>query len=399
MVDGRIAAATIDSAAIDALITAIGRPLWQRRIAEIVGWTKGGQRSGRAILQRHAVELTLDRLARGLGRAPSPAERAIAQIGAEAARVHRALSPGGRARMRAMLHQGLEGAETLVPVFHLLRTALLQRSRGFHVHFAGFEDATLFDLLLTRDGATAEVACDTVSAEEGRDVHRGAWHQLVDRIDPDLQTWLAAHPGRYLLKLTLPQGLKREHETLATLHTRISAMLADQRRADHDPACVLRLDPLVLAGAQAEERGLLDGLRREFGSQAHLAVTGSGQGVFVLAARAAREDEVAVAIRRRLFAIAPARLTGSRPGILAMFVEDTDRTEWAELRERLELEGETRQFLAQAAARGVVAVTCASRLELLGAGDGAPDGEFRFRNPSHPAAKAAALAPAVMSSV
>jgi hypothetical protein len=144
----------------------------------------------------------------------------------------------------------------------------------------------------------------------------------------------------------------------------------------------------------------MSSLRREFGHQAHLAVTSAGEGLFVLAARAGREDEVAVAIRRRLAALAPARLTGSRPGILALFIEDTDRTEWRHLRDRLELEGEARQFLTHPEARGVVAVTCASRLELLGgtAPDAASDGELRFRNPAHPAAKFAGLAPAVLSS-
>jgi hypothetical protein len=99
-------------------------------------------------------------------------------------------------------------------------------------------------------------------------------------------------------------------------------------------------------------------------------------------------------------AIAPVRLTGKRPGILAMLVEDTDRTEWRHLREQLELEGEARQFLTNPEARPVVAVSCVSRLELFGASTpyAAPEGELRFRNPSHPAARAAALAPAVLSS-
>ena len=131
------------------------------------------------------------------------------------------------------------------------------------------------------------------------------------------------------------------------------------------------------------------------------AVTTGADGVFVLAARASRADEVAVAIRKRLSVIAPLRLSGTRPGILAMLVEDTDRIEWRALRERLELEGEARQFLAHPSSRGVIAVTCASRLEMLGASapDAAPEGEMRFRNPSHPAAKVAGLAPAVLSSV
>jgi hypothetical protein len=49
----------------------------------------------------------------------------------------------------------------------------------------------------------------------------------------------------------------------------------------------------------------------------------------------------------------------------------------------------------------VVAVTCTSRLELfaMAGPDAAADGELRFRNPAHPAAKAPGLAPAVLSSV
>jgi hypothetical protein len=304
-------------------------------------------------------------------------------------------------RFRAALAAAMENEATLLPIFHLLRTVALQRKRGFEVHFAGFADGASFDLLLHRQGVEAELACDVVSAEEGREVHRGAWVNLVDRIDPDLQIWLSHHPGRYLLKLTLPQGLNADQTRLAALHDRIRLMLQSDQRADHDEAAVLRLDPLMLAAAQADELGLMPSLRREFGHEAHLAVTSRGAGVFVMAARAAREDEVAVALRRRLAAITPTRLTGTRPGILAMFVEDTDRTEWRHLRDRLELESEARQFLTHPQARGVVAVTCASRLELLGgtAPDAAADGELRFRNPAHPAARAAALAPAVLSSL
>jgi hypothetical protein len=67
----------------------------------------------------------------------------------------------------------------------------------------------------------------------------------------------------------------------------------------------------------------------------------------------------------------------------------------------LELEGEARQFMTNPEARPVVAVTFTSRLELFGLGEphAAPGGELRFRNPGHPAARVAALAPAVMSSV
>jgi hypothetical protein len=300
-----------------------------------------------------------------------------------------------------VLAAALSAQNTLEPLFHLVRTAMLQRERGFEIGFDGLEEGAPFDLLIGRGGSTAEIACEVLSAEEGRMVHRGAWLRLVDRIDPDLQAWLAAHPGRYILKMTLPRGLKaaageQDAAPLALLHARITRLLSERRRADHDEAAVLRLDPLMLAAAQASELGLMPRLRREFGPEAHLAVTAAGSGVFVMAARAGSVDEVAQAVHRRILDLAPARLTGTRPGILAVFIEDTDRLEWRNLREQMTLEGEIRQFLTRPEARPVLAVTCASRLEMLGcpAPDAVPAGELRFRNPGHPGARLAALAPA-----
>jgi hypothetical protein len=389
---------------IAAFLRLAGERAWAKRIADLTERARCGQRGGRALIQRHALELTLDRQSRGAA-ITTRAERIVAGLAQEAVSTHTKLPADGRARLRERLRAALAGEATLAPLMHLFRTAALQRSRGFTVQHCGLADGAAHDLLIARDGAEAEIACDSLSAEEGRDVNRTAFVNLADLVDPDLQTWLAAHPGRYVLKLTLPQGLRADQSGLAQLHGRIRAMLEGQRRADHDEAAVLRLDPLMLAGAQLAEppaeQGLMGSLRREFGAEANLAVTTAGGGVLVLAARAARADEVAVAIRRRLAVIAPLRLSGTRPGILSMFVDDTDRTEWRALRDRLELEGEARQFLAHPSARGIVAVTCASRLEMLGtaAPDGAPDGEMRFRNPAHPAAKAPGLAPAVLSSI
>jgi hypothetical protein len=393
---------------LEPFVALVGKKRWHERLGEIRDLAAAGPRASQAIRQRHVLELSVEKLRRQPDARASTTERLLGLIAHEIPPIAAELTPRGRDRLIDQLQLGLTGQNTLVPVFHLIRSALLQRSRGFSVTFPGLEQDAPHDLLLTRDEIEAEVACDVVTAEEGRGVHRGAWFRLADRIDSDLQTWLAAHPGRYLLKMTLPGGLRGglhesepDSETLANLHQRIRAMLETKSRQDHDEAIVLRLDPLLLAGAQAEDLGLIFSLRREFGPEAHLSVTATGGGVFAMAARAGQENEVAIAIRRRLAAIAPVRLTGERPGILSIFVEDTDRLEWRGLRERLELEGEARQFMTNPEARPVVAVTLTSRLELFGLGepDAAPGGELRFRNPGHPAAKILALAPAVMSSV
>ncbi len=393
-----------DPETLDAFVALAGAGVWAERLAALRA-LGARTRGGRALLARHCIELAIERRRRCPADLPTAAEARISSLAARAVELAESLPVAGRQRLRAALLAAFATQDALIPLFHVLYTAGLQRSRGFEVEYSGLAEGAPFDLLIRREGVEAEIACSIVSAEEGRGVHRGAWFDLVDRMDPALQSWLAAHPGRYLLKVTLPHGLRGDTEpaqgALAALQERITGLLTKLRRADHDEAAVLRLDPLLLAGAQADELGLMQGLRREFGPEAHLAVVASGGGLFVLAARAGREDEIATAVRRRLDAVAPVRLTGTRPGILAVFVEEVERREWRLLRERLELEGEARHFLTHPAARRVVAVTCASRHELFGAAgpDAAPDGELRFRNPAHPAAKVAALAPAVLSSV
>ncbi len=385
---------------LDALVDRIGRRVWATRLAMLKRGCTASY-SGRALAQLHALELTVERLRRpGRNTAISPAERRVVALASDLVELAGSLSDAGQARLDAKFAEAMTDDGTLVALFHL-------------VHTAALEEGASFDLLLSRDGVQAEIVCEVMSAEAGRDVHRGAWSALMDRVDPDLQDWLSAHPGRYLLKMTLPKGLKSgvsaDAAPLAELHARITRLLSEQRRVDHDEAAVLRLDPLLLAAAQFEDGaatpaksppGLMPRLRQEFGPEAHLAVTEAGGAVFVMAARAAREDEVAGAVHARMQEIAPCRLSGSRPGILAMFIEDTDRLEWRSLRDQLRLEGAARHFLTRPEARSVVAVTCASRQEMLGcqAADGAPPTELRFRNPGHPNAKAAALAPAVLSS-
>lgn len=393
---------TTDTSAVSAFVALAGTERWQARVADLSARIRPGSLQARATQQRHSLELVLARLSRPelLAKAGRP-ERRVLAFAREAAALAETLEEGApRDRLRALIR--LDGDGTLVPLFHLLRVAALFRARGFELRPDGLLHGTPYDILVRRDGAVAEVSCETVSAEEGRPMHRGAWAELVDRVNPELQTWLAAHPGRYILKMTLPEGAERER--VGSLHARITQMLSTQKRQDASSDAVLKLDPLVLAGAHAAgdpERALPAKLRQIFGTEAHLAVTGdAGTGsVFVMAARAGRENEVALAVKRRLALAANARLSGAHPGILCVFLDDLDPAEWQGLRDTLELEGVVRRFLTEAPAKRVVAVTCATRQELLCLPGACPEGELRFRNPAHPAAKSGGLEPAIASSM
>lgn len=390
-----------DPAAVKAFVALAGGAAWRKRLADLGARLQPGSLAARAMQQRHALELILARLSKPelLAKA-GRAERRVLAFAREAAELAKSLPEGPRARLRALVGDGLSGDATLVPLFHLVRTAALLRARGFEVRFDGLLDGTAHDLRITRDGAEAEVVCELVSAEEGRPLHKGDWAQLVDRVNPELQTWLAAHPGRYILKMTLPEGVTDQIQ-LSDLHSRISTMLATEKRQDSSADAILKLDPLVLAGAQAAsdpQRALPARLREVFGVEAHLAVTAdpSSGSVLVMAARAGRENDISLAVKRRI-AVATSRFSGERPGIVAVFLDDIEAAEWHSLRDTLELEGVIRRFLTEPEAKLVVAVTCTTRQEFFALGDCAPEGELRFRNPGHPAAKNLGLAPAISS--
>ena len=388
-----------DAAVLPAFLRLCGGRAWKRRLEDVAYRARSGRLQGRAAQARHAIEIVLDRLAEpeALARA-SQAERQIMVLARDTVRLAATLPPARRTRLKDRIAACLSGEGTLVPLFHLLRTAARYRAQGFEVEFTGLLEDAAQDLRIRRAGAEAEVVCETVSAEEGRPVHRGDWYALVDRINPDLQRWLASHPGRYLLKMTLPEGLADGGD----LHGRIMAMLQEQSRQSSDEGAILKLDPLMLAGAQAADSavGLQAQLRAQFGPDAHLAMTGSqaSGSVFVMAARAGRENGIAQAIVQRL-AESAGRLSGTRPGIVAAFIEDLERAEWRALRDSFELEGAVRRFLTTPPARPVVAVSCSSRMELFGMAppDAAADGELRFRNPSHPEGRNAGLAPGTIS--
>ena len=390
-----------DPTALRAFVALVGAAVWKSRVKHLGAMVQPGSLSGRAAQQRHALELILARLSKPelLAKA-GRAERRVLAFAREAAELSKSLPEGPRARLKALVGEGLCGTATLVPLFHLIRTAALLRARGFEVTFDGLLHGTGHDLLIRRQGTEAEVVCETVSAEEGRPLHKGDWAHLVDRVNPELQTWLAAHPGRYILKMTLPEGVTDKTQ-LSELQSRITAMLAAEKRLDSSADAVIKLDPLVLAGAQAAsdpQRALPARLREVFGLEAHLAVTAdpASGSVMVMAARAGRENEVSQAVKRRA-AFAATRFSGNRPGIVAVFLDDLEAAEWHALRDTLELEGVIRRFLTEPVAQVVVAVTCTTRQELFALGDCAPEGELRFRNPRHPQAKNPGLEPAISS--
>ena len=112
----------------EALVDLIGREAWRARMAEL----KRGCRpsyAGRALAQRHAIELTIDRLRRPGRNSPrTEIETEVLSLAADLVALGR-ITSGSRLTMA--LDQAVSGCGTLIPLFHLLRTAAIQRRNGF----------------------------------------------------------------------------------------------------------------------------------------------------------------------------------------------------------------------------------------------------------------------------
>ena len=140
-----------------------GTRRWKARMAEIGRRSATPSLTGRAVQERHALELTLQRLSAPEALAGAgTAERRLLSLAREAVRLADELPAEPRQRLRELLLSGLTGEANLVPLFHMLRVAALHRARGFSVCFTGLVEGTAHDLLIEREGCPAEVVCETV---------------------------------------------------------------------------------------------------------------------------------------------------------------------------------------------------------------------------------------------
>src|ERR1700761_4634496 len=136
---------SLSSSGLDPLLALVGTRRWQDRLEEIRDLATSGRRAGQALRQRHGVELTLEKLRRNPGAVASLTEALLGQYAIEIPRIAEQLSDRGRERLVERLRLGLSGQNTLVPLFHLIRTAISQRDRGFAVAFSGLDEETPHD--------------------------------------------------------------------------------------------------------------------------------------------------------------------------------------------------------------------------------------------------------------
>ena len=118
-----LAETSADPKAMPDFLRLVGADLWTKRLADLGRRAQASAFQGRATQHRHALEFALARAARGT--AQGSAERRALGFAAEAVRLAKGLPEARRDKLRAAITQGLTGEATLIPLFHLLRSAAL----------------------------------------------------------------------------------------------------------------------------------------------------------------------------------------------------------------------------------------------------------------------------------
>ena len=140
-----------DPATVDPFIALVGSSDGSERLAEIRDLASVGHALARPSANGMAWSSAWKNAAASRRHAVAWPNTLLGRIAAEIPQIAAELTPRGRDGLIEQLRLGLSGQNTLIPVFHLIRTAMLQRSRGFTVAFSGLEDETPHDLLLERD--------------------------------------------------------------------------------------------------------------------------------------------------------------------------------------------------------------------------------------------------------
>ncbi len=255
--------------------------------------------------------------------------------------VHRHLTSQAQKRLRGMIRGQLKDDSGLAPVASEMAVASHLMSRDFDVIFNDLETGRGFDFLAKRREVEIEVECKHVSGDVGRKLHKRRVYELGGRIVPLLDEVLERQSDGWLLRITVPdhlKGAREQHEAIAKVVE--ETLRSGQRSSDHS-VCSLEVQQFPLAdspfsasspGAISEQL-VKDFVEKRLGVfNKHLfCLFGPQKGAVVVVFHSSKPDKVLDGIHRQLKNSSKDQLTGLRPGLMCVHLEDVSGKDLREL--------------------------------------------------------------------
>lgn len=336
-------------------------PATVRRMTAIVGWRNWEKRIHALqselssnplwqgfLLDRYGLELAYAHVYRRLrttGRCPWPPVSAeqyrLYSFFAAAVRVYDRLSADGQARLTGQIRSGLEKEFGLGPVAFEMKMIAHLMSRGLDVQFHDLGFGGGYDFLAISGSTKFEVECKHISADIGRQIHRGDLYDLGDVLRPVMtQAVDQAIDGR-LLQVTLPEKLTRNKDQQPDLINRIESVLSGKVADVNDHVCAVSAQPFSLQESPfAAERGhdltmphIEDYLKEAFNIEnAHALVHWRpGHGAVLVVFKSTKPDRVLAGILKRLKDDAKRQFSGNLPAILCVHLADLTEAQLRDL--------------------------------------------------------------------
>ena len=265
----------------------------------------------------------------------------LASFVAMVAGVQRHLSPGAKNRLAGMLRGALKDDRGLAPLASEMAMAAHLMTKGFDVFFNDLETGGGFDFLAAREGVEIEVECKHVSGDIGRRVHQRHVHQLGKLIYPLLNRKVERQPGGWLLKATVPDrltGSDEQHQAISKIFERT---LETDRNYFEPSVCSLVIQPFSLADSpfsasspnSISQRAVMDFAdERLGGSNKHvICLFQPRRAAAVVVVDSSKPDKVLDGIYRQLKDSSRDQLSGTRPGLMCVHLEDVTESDLVDL--------------------------------------------------------------------
>lgn len=233
--------------------------------------------------------------------------------------------------MAGMMRDGLQTDRGLQPLAFEMASAVDLSGRGFKLQFVDLESCERFDYLIRKDGVEAEFECKTVSYDLGRQVHRRVFERLGKQVfERGVSEFLTTSGPNIRIDLTLEARLPSGEKPLARVVDMVASAL--RGNAATEPG---------LGRARASEwdiPGRPDDLRQsdlkgtfDRGDDDHTLIAIGPRRAFALVASSEKPARLLQGVFRELRRVAREQLSGTRPGVIAVQIEDIRESDWVQL--------------------------------------------------------------------
>ena len=327
----------------------------RRCCSNVSGQLKRAPVLGEFLQEQREIEIELARVAeyrRNTGRIPKPSRdrktySALA-FACTFVRVHDQLSEEGRSKLVGRFRGALKGDGSLRGIYHELSVAGHLSQSGWSVRFTDLEGTERFDFLATKNRREVEIECKSISADQGRKIHRKEFRRLAVLVHSELQQILRSNNGIRLVRLEIQDRLPTSDAKLKKIARSLIEMIRTGREVLSEDEYKLCLEFHNFNENQDYiDKKVAEFLRKtvQYPNSNHNFIVGVQHGICLISATSSRPDQVLTYIYKQLKR-AHSQLSKNRAAVIWVNVEDISPDQWATLREGSGLQIMSSRYLA-----------------------------------------------------